>query len=405
MEYDLLTLAEITVSIFILAVIFRLIVLPKIRIQAKYIITQILNDAKIKLGKDLVVYSDDVYLEWLCNGQLGIGETYMAGKWEATGSTLDEIFTKLMGLPWEKKRKLFKSWNTKFATIAARLTNYQSKARAGMIGAHHYDLGNDFFELWLDSCMQYSCAYWKNAETLEEAQLNKLRMIAQKLKLEPGMKVLEIGFGWGGLACFLAKNYSVHVTGITVSEQQLHGAKKKAESLGLESVTDFHYADYREMKGEYDRVVSIAMMEAVGYKNLKDYYSTISRCLKPGGIALVHTIANNRSFKTSSNAPWIIKYIFPNGFLPSMSQMAKFSEGNLVIEDVQNIGPDYDRTLLEWNQRFQQAVSNGEIFKSKVFVRMWEFYLLYCAAGFRTRSNQVYQVAYTKRKRGRYDRE
>lgn len=368
----------------------------------KTFIVRMLGDADIVIDRDITVHDDDIFLDWVHRGMLAIGESYMSGQWDCKDTKLDQVLTKLMKLPSEKKRLLLKSWNAKFVAIGARVFNYQSPSRAGIVGAHHYDIGNDFFKLWLDPYMQYSCAYWKGAEDLQAAQLNKLHLIAKKLNLEPGMRVLEIGCGWGGLGCFLAKNYGVHVTGITISNEQLKGAREWAARDGVSDLTDFKYCDYRKMEGEFDRVVSIAMLEAVGYKNMDEYYSVISRCLKRGGLALVHSICANRSTKTA-HQQWILKYIFPNGFLPSLGQMCQFAEKKLAVEDVHNFGPDYDTTLMAWNEGFQHHLAKGTIQKDKVFIRMWEFYLQYCAAGFRARTIQLNQVVYSKHRAGRYD--
>jgi cyclopropane-fatty-acyl-phospholipid synthase len=377
---------------------------PVLNYRAANFIKQMLADANIIVGRDMFVHDDEIFLDWVNRGMLAIGESYMAKKWEAI-IPLDELLTRLLLLPVEKKRKLFKSWNSKLIGLGAHIFNYQSPSRAGIVGAHHYDIGNDFFKLWLDPYMQYSCAYWKgitDMSDLDKAQEQKLHMIAQKLKLEPGMRVLEIGCGWGGLACFLAKNYGVHVTGITISNEQLKGAREWAAREGVSHLTSFEYCDYREMKGQFDRVVSIAMLEAVGYKNMDHYYHVIERCLKDGGLALVHSIAANRSLKIP-NQLWILKYIFPNGFLPSMAQMLLFTERKLVIEDVHNLGPDYDKTLMCWNERFQKYRADGTIKRPEVFNRMWEYYLMYCAAGFRARTIQLTQIVYSKKRFERYD--
>ncbi|KAJ0398585.1 hypothetical protein P43SY_003191 [Pythium insidiosum] len=377
---------------------------PVLRQRSATFIKQMLADADILVGRDILVHDEDIFLDWVNRGMLAIGESYMAKKWEAV-TPLDVVLTRLLQLPVEKKRKLFKSWNSKFIALGAHIFNYQSPSRAGIVGAHHYDIGNDFFKLWLDPYMQYSCAYFKGLEDLsdlDKAQEQKLHMIAKKLKLEPGMRVLEIGCGWGGLACFLAKHYQVHVTGITISNEQLKGAREWAEREGVSELTSFEYCDYRKMTGQFDRVVSIAMLEAVGYKNMSEYYSVIERCLKDGGLALVHSIAANRSLKVP-NQLWILKYIFPNGFLPSIAQMLQFTERKLIPEDVHNLGPDYDKTLMCWNQRFQEHVKNGTIQRTEVFKRMWEYYLLYCAAGFRARTIQLTQIVYSKKRAERYD--
>lgn len=377
---------------------------PVLQYRAAKFIKQMLADANILVGRDMFVHDEAIFLDWVNRGMLAIGESYMAKKWESI-IPLDKLLTRLMLLPADKKRKLFKSWNSKLIALGAHVFNYQSPSRAGIVGAHHYDIGNDFFKLWLDPYMQYSCAYWKGIEDmsdLDKAQQQKLHMIAQKLKLEPGMRVLEIGCGWGGLACFLAKHYGVHVTGITISNEQLKGARKWAAREGVSDLTSFEYCDYRDMTGQFDRVVSIAMLEAVGYKNMDIYYRVIERCLKDGGLALVHSIAANRSLKVP-NQLWILKYIFPNGFLPSISQMLLFTERKLITEDVHNLGPDYDKTLMCWNERFQKYRADGTIKRPDVFNRMWEFYLLYCAAGFRARTIQLTQIVYSKKRAERYD--
>jgi cyclopropane-fatty-acyl-phospholipid synthase len=385
-------------------VLLRAALQPVLRSRATAFITKMLGEADIIVGRDIIVHDEAIFLDWVNRGMLAIGESYMAKKWEAV-TPLDVVLTRLLSLPVEAKRKLFKAWNSKIIALGAHIFNYQSPSRAGIVGAHHYDIGNDFFKLWLDPYMQYSCAYFKGVEDdndLDKAQQNKLHLIAQKLKLEPGMRVLEIGCGWGGLACFLAKHYGVHVTGITISNEQLKGAREWAAREGVSHLTSFEYCDYRKMDRQFDRVVSIAMVEAVGYKNLDEYYSVIARCLKDGGLSVVHGIAANRSLKVP-NQLWILKYIFPNGFLPSTAQVLQFAERKLVVEDVHNLGPDYDKTLMCWNRRFQEHLKNGTIKRSEVFTRMWEYYLMYCAAGFRARTIQLCQVVYSKKRAERYD--
>jgi cyclopropane-fatty-acyl-phospholipid synthase len=354
------------------SLLLRSAMYPVMTHRAKAFITEMLKQADIIIDRDIVVHNSDIFLDWTNRGMLAIGESYMAKQWEAL-IPLDQVLTKLMQLPPDAKRKLFKSWDAKINHVAGRIFNYQSPSRAGIVGAHHYDIGNDFYKLWLDPWMQYSCAYFKDVpdHDLDQAQVNKLHLIAKKLKMEPGMTVLEIGCGWGGLGIFFAKNYGVHVTGITISNEQLKGARIQAEKEGLSHLTQYTYCDYRKMTGQFDRVVSIAMLEAVGYKNMEEYYQVIDRCLKPGGLALVHSITANRSTKVPVQL-WILKYIFPNGFLPSVTQMLQFAEKKFVVEDVHNIGPDYDKTLMVWNARFQKSVKTEKIVKDAVFVRMWE---------------------------------
>ncbi|KAI9911063.1 hypothetical protein PsorP6_008833 [Peronosclerospora sorghi] len=377
---------------------------PVLSARAASFFKDMLADADIIIDRDIRIYDENIFLDWVHRGMLAIGESYMAKKWEAI-IPLDELLTRLLSLPADKRRQIFSAWNAKFVALGGKIFNYQSPSRAGIVGAHHYDLGNEFFKLWLDPYMQYSCAYWKGIEDkhdLDAAQRNKIHLIAKKLNLEPGMRVLEIGCGWGGLAYFLAKEYGVHVTGITISNEQLKGAREWAESNGVSELTSFEYCDYRKMHGQFDRVVSIAMIEAVGYKNLDEYFNVIKRCLKDGGLALVHSIAANRSIKVPIQL-WILKYIFPNGFLPSVAQMVQFSERKLIVEDVHNFGPDYDKTLMCWYERFQDHLTKGNVHHPEVFCRMWKFYLLYCAAGFRARTIQLVQIVFSKKRLDRYD--
>ncbi|CAI5738439.1 unnamed protein product [Peronospora destructor] len=384
--------------------LLRLAMRPVLRARAATFFKGVLADADIVIDRDIRIYDEDIFLDWVHRGMLAIGESYMAKKWDAI-IPLDELLARLLLLPADKRRQIFKAWNAKFIALGGKIFNYQSPSRAGIVGVRHYDLGNDFFKLWLDPYMQYSCAYWKGVEDkndLDAAQRNKMHLIGKKLKLEPGMRVLEIGCGWGGLACFLAKEYGVHVTGITISNEQLKGAREWAEREGVSDLTRFEYCDYRQMHGQFDRAVSIAMVEAVGYKNLDEYFDVIKRCLKEGGLALVHCSAANRSIEVPVQL-WILKYIFPNGFLPSVAQLMLFSERKLIVEDVHNLALDYVKTLGCWHERFQNHVKKGNIDRPEVFCRMWEFYLQYCAAGFRARTIQLIQIVYSKKRLDRYD--
>jgi cyclopropane-fatty-acyl-phospholipid synthase len=403
------------------AVLGYFLLIPMLNKRARAIMVGLLNEAGIKVGTfdasdgaDIIVHDENMWLDWMSNGMLAIGESYMAKQWESK-TDLDVVLYRLMALPSSAKRRMFKSWNAKMVALSARVFNYQSVARAGMVGAHHYDEGNDFYAKWLDPALQYSCAYWKHTENLpahkdamrtpealESAQIAKMRLIGDKLKLEPGMTVLEIGCGWGGLAVFLAKEYNVHVTGITISNEQLKGARERAAVNKVSELTSFEYEDYRTCDRQFDRVVSIAMLEAVGYKNLDHYFNVVRRCTKEGGLAVVHSICANRSTKTAHQR-WITRYIFPNGFLPSLKQCAEFAERKFAVEDVHNLGPDYDKTLMCWHEQFQSHYAAGTIERPVLFKRMWEFYLVYCAAGFRARTIQLYQFVLTKHRAERYD--
>ena len=268
--------------------------------------------------------------------------------------------------------------------------NLQSKKRAWIVGKEHYDLGNDLFSRMLDPFMQYSCAYWKEASTLEEAQQAKLRLISEKLQLEPGMRVLDIGCGWGGLAYFMAKHYGVSVVGVTISAEQQKLARERCQGLDV----DIRLQDYRDLNEQFDRIVSVGMFEHVGPKNYDTYFDVVDRNLKPDGIFLLHTIGSKR---TDNNVdPWINKYIFPNGCLPSVRQIAVASEPHFVMEDWHNFGADYDTTLMAWHSRFLASWPEIADNYSERFKRMFSYYLNACAGAFRARDIQLWQVMFSR---------
>ncbi len=265
----------------------------------------------------------------------------------------------------------------------------QSRKRAWIVGKEHYDLGNDLFSLMLDPYMQYSCGYWKEATNLLEAQQNKLALICQKLQLQKGMTLLDIGCGWGGLAAYAAEHYGVKVTGVTISAEQQKLAQSRCAGLDVEIILE----DYRDLKLKFDRIVSVGMFEHVGPKNYKTYFDVVNKNLREDGIFLLHTIGSNQSDLNVD--AWIDKYIFPNGCLPSISQLSAASEAHFVVEDLHNFGPDYDRTLMAWNERFQAAWPHLENNYSPRFKRMFTYYLKVCAGAFRARNIQLWQVVLT----------
>lgn len=256
-----------------------------------------------------------------------------------------------------------------------RLMQHNPIARARRNAAHHYDLGNEFYRLWLDSDMQYSCAYWPDGvETLEEAQTAKKRHIAAKLGLEPGMRVLDIGCGWGGMAIYLAAICDVHVTGITLAERQLDVAKKRAEILGLTDRLDFRLQDYREVTERFDRIVSIGMLEHVGVPYLDGYFRKVRECLTPDGVALIHAISG-RHPPSATNA-FMRKYIFPGGYAPVLSEVtASIERSELWPLDIEILRIHYAKTLAEWRKRFTAVRDQVVAMYDERFARMWEIYL------------------------------
>ena len=358
--------------------------------RCKKIIQELLSHADITVnGKkpwDIKVHDDRFYPLVLNSGSLGLGESYMDSWWDC--KRLDEFFNRIVRANLESKIKKDLKTLTKLAAV--RIFNFQSKNRAFQVGERHYDIGNDLFKKMLDKRMVYSCAYWKNAGNLDEAQKAKLDLVCRKAGLKPGMHVLEIGCGFGSLAKYAAEKYKVKVTGLTVSKEQAKLAKRLCKGLPIE----IRLQDYRDAKGKFDAVISVAMLEAVGYKNLKTFMEVVHRCLKDDGIFVLHTIGNNLSKKNID--PWIDKYIFPNNVLPSLKQIGASAEKLFVTEDIHNFGPYYDRTLMEWYKNFQKA---WPVLKDKYdnrFKRMWDYYLLLCAGGFRSRYLQLWQIVFTK---------
>lgn len=332
--------------------------------------------------QDIRVKNPEFFHRVLQEGSLGLGESYMDGWWEC--DRLDIFFQMILAA--ELDTHLPKHFSDIVRIASARIFNYQTRKRAWIVGKEHYDLGNDLFSRMLDPYMQYSCAYWKDAETLEQAQQAKLRMICEKLQLKPGMSLLDIGCGWGGLSQFAAKEYGVSVKGVTISAEQQKMAQERCAGLDVEILLQ----DYRDLNEKFDRIVSVGMFEHVGPKNYRTYFEVVARNLKPDGLFLLHTIGSNQ---TDLNVdPWINKYIFPNGCLPSVAHIASKSEDLFVLEDWHNFGVDYDRTLMAWFEAFQKSWPEIEDNYSDRFYRMFTYYLNACAGAFRARNIQLWQV-------------
>jgi cyclopropane-fatty-acyl-phospholipid synthase len=260
-----------------------------------------------------------------------------------------------------------------------------------VVGEKHYDIGNDLYEKMLDSRMIYSCGYWKDAQNLDEAQENKLELTCRKLKLAAGQKVLDIGCGWGGTARYMAEHYGVEVVGATISQAQAELARTRCAGLPVEILL----MDYRDLKGRFDKIVSIGMFEHVGPKNYRTYFSKVSELLKEDGLFLLHTIGSNTS--AISTDPWIERYIFPNGVIPSAQQISAAFEGCFVMEDWHNFGSYYDQTLMAWRENFDRAWPELKQSYDERFRRMWDYYLASCAASFRARDNQLWQIVLSKK--------
>ncbi len=354
-------------------------------------IEEILSLAGIALNGDrpwdIRINNDGFYRRVLSAGSLGLGESYMDGWWEC--DRLDEFFSRLMAIrPEEKLRKNLKLL---LHLIRAVILNAGSRSRAFQVGQRHYDLGNDLYRSMLDKRLIYSCAYWKNADNLDDAQEAKLDLICRKIGLKPGDRLLDIGCGWGGFARFAAERHGAEVVGITVSKEQAALGRELCRGLPVE----IRLTDYRSMKGNFDHVVSVGMFEHVGHKNYRTFMEVASRCLKDDGLLLLHTIGS----ATSSFAvdPWFGKYIFPNSMIPSLKQITAASEGLFVIEDVHNFGYYYDSTLTSWFENFRAGWPELKDRYDGRFYRMWKYYLLSSAGAFRCRDLQVWQIILSKK--------
>ncbi|CAK9885194.1 MAG: Cyclopropane-fatty-acyl-phospholipid synthase [Candidatus Erwinia impunctatus] len=354
------------------------------------IVEEMLSTADIVINGtrawDFKVRHSALFKRILQQGSLGLGESYMAGWWEC--DRLDIFFHRVLQAKLDQQ--LPHHFKDTLRVLAARLVNHQTKQRAWQVGKAHYDLGNDLFSLMLDPYMQYSCGYWHTAQTLEEAQTAKLKMICDKLQLAPGMTLLDIGCGWGGLAEYAATHYGVSVYGVTISAEQQKLARERCNGLDVTVVLE----DYRDLNRQFDRIVSVGMFEHVGPKNYPVYFEVVDRNLKPDGLFLLHTIGAN---KTDENVdPWIEKYIFPNGCLPSVRQIAEVHEKHFVVEDWHNFGADYDLTLMAWYQRFLAAWPQLSTRYDERFRRMFSYYLNACAGAFRARDIQLWQIVFSR---------
>lgn len=358
--------------------------------NSKQTVETILALADIRLNGerpwDMQVHNEKLFDRVLAQGSLGLGEAYMDGWWDV--QSLDQFFTRVLNARLETK--IPRNIGLIFTAAKARLMNQQSKSKAFEIGEAHYDIGNDLYQAMLDARLTYTCGYWKEATTLNEAQEAKLDVVCQKLQLKPGQRVLDIGCGWGSFLKFAAEKYGIQGVGVTVSKEQVTLARELCTDLPIE----IRLQDYREVKEQFDHVVSLGMFEHVGMKNYRTFMEVVNSCLKDDGLFLLHTIGGLRS--VTHTDPWISKYIFPNSMLPSMVQIGASIEQLFVMEDWHSFGAYYDNTLMAWFQNFDHAWPELRETYGDRFYRMWKYYLLSCAGSFRSRHNQLWQIVLSK---------
>lgn len=364
--------------------------------QAREIVQRLAEKADIRINGnrpwDIQVHNDKLYARVLRQGTLGLGEAYMDGWWDC--EAMDAMFCRALRARIEQA--FTRNMPFRLTEAAQAVFNLQSRARAFMVARAHYDTDPALFRTMLGPTMQYSCARWEGVDAvggagLDAAQEQKMEMICRKLALEPGMTVLDIGCGWGTLALHMAEEHGVQVTGITVSREQLAFAQDKAASSGAD--VEYRLMDYRSLRGEWDRVVSVGMFEHVGRRNYREFMDIARNCLKSGGLFLLHSIGSNGAYGVGAGAdPWLTHYIFPNGVLPSPATLVDALERDFILEDWQNFGVDYDKTLMAWYANFEQGLRDGAFSCTERQHRMYQYYLLSCAGAFRARSIQLWQL-------------
>lgn len=346
----------------------------------------LLAEAGVSLGgsaaDDIRVHDARFYPRVLAQGSLGLGESYMDGWWET--DSLDGFLARLIRARLDER---VHGWGEIADALRARLLNLQAGRRSYEVGRRHYDLGNDLYRAMLGRRMVYSCGYWRQADDLDTAQEAKLDLVCRKLGLQPGMRVLDIGCGWGEALKYAAERHGISGVGVTISREQADYARQLCAGLPIE----IRLQDYRALAEPFDAIFSIGMFEHVGDKNYRTYFETVRRCLQPDGLFLLHTIGTNVSRHRTD--PWIARYIFPNSMLPSAEQITRAYQGLFVMEDWHNFGTDYDRTLQAWRTNVEAAWEHLDRQRyDERFRRMWRFYLAGSMATFRTRHAQLWQL-------------
>ncbi|HXQ47242.1 MAG TPA: cyclopropane fatty acyl phospholipid synthase [Caulobacteraceae bacterium] len=358
---------------------------------AEAVVRRLLAGAGVTLNGpepyDPQVNNPAFYARVVTDGSLGLGESYMDGWWDC--EQLDTLFERIVTHRVDKG--LRPSLSLIWLVLNAHLHNRQSQRRAWDVAEVHYNLDVDVFEATFDKRLTGSCGYWAKADNLDDAQEAKLDLICRKLGLAAGQRVLDIGCGWGAFMGFAAERYGASCVGVTVSPVQAAYASKRYAGLPIE----FQVKDYRNFTGRVDHIASMGMFEHVGSRNYRTYFENARRWLADDGLFVLHTIWANEAYPTID--PWLDKYIFPNGCLPTVGQVCDAAEGLFVVENIENFGPDYDRTLMAWYAKFQTNRAAISAKYGERFCRMWDYYLCCCAGGFRSRGISVGQFVLSPR--------
>lgn len=355
----------------------------------KQIIKRLCKRSDIELGIDIIIRDRSTYKNIITKGSLGLGESYMKKKWDSPH--LDVLIAKLIKAGTHKNN-LFGAFTKAILWAKSVVFNLQNRKNAPLLSETHYNAGNHLFKSFLDKNMIYSCAYFKNTDDLNQAQLNKIKIVGHKLDLHPGEKVLDIGCGWGGTARILSEMFDVEVTGVSDSTEMI----KYANENNAGKKVKFIRADYRDIKGKFDKIYNIGFLEAVGPKNFRSFMKQVNDLLHDNGIFLTHTIGGK--YSVNKGDPWLDKYIFPHGVLPSKKQIEKSVKSLFVIRDFEAFGSYYETTLMHWSKNLNKnwhtikdPFDNPEMFK-----RMMDYYLMSCKAAFNTNMIDLWQYVFTK---------
>jgi len=353
------------------------------------IIKRFFKRSDIEIGSDIIIHDSATFKDIVTKGSLGLGESYMNEKWDSPH--LDILIAKLIDAGTHKN-KFLGAFTNIILWAKSMILNLQNRKNAPDLAETHYNAGNHLFESFLDPNMIYSCAYYKNTNDLTQAQLNKIKIVGKKLDLHPGEKILDIGCGWGGTARILSEMFDVEVIGVSDSSEMI----KYANVHNTSERVNFIYADYRDIKGKFNKIYNVGFLEAVGPKNYRSFMEQVKDLLLDNGIFLTHTIGGK--YSVNNGDPWLDKYIFPHGVLPSKKQIEKAVKSLFEIRDFEAFGRYYETTLMHWSNNLNRnwnAIKN-QFNNPEKFKRMMDFYLLSCKAAFHTNMIDLWQYVFTK---------